>query len=153
MAYASVFVLAGYNYHHRIDTWQYVWKLTKPLLFPYLACLFLGYMLGGSFDVFSCLKINAKSVLFGGARLKGVYAIFWFVTVLYSMLICLHLLSRIGLRWYMVCVMLAVGYIPMCHYVELPWNFQVVPMVLAYGCLGCYLKNTRDSSLRNVRWY
>jgi fucose 4-O-acetylase-like acetyltransferase len=145
------FFIAGYNFH-KSETWLYIKKLTRRLLLPYVICLFTGYVLGKSFGVLSFLNLNVSDALYGGTRLKGAYAVFWFVTVLYCMLICMHLLSKIGLRWWMVCGLLAIGYLPKFFHVELPWNVQVVPLALAYGCLGCLLKNTIDSCLDKVRW-
>lgn len=145
------FLLAGYNYRYS-NTLPYLLKLTKRLLLPYFACLFVGRVFNNT--LISFLDYNIKDALYGGARLKGCYAVFWFVTVLYMMLISLHLLSKFGIRWWMVCVMLAIGYIPMYYYVELPWNLQVVPMAFAYGSMGFLLKKTIDLHLNNIKlWW
>lgn len=145
------FFIAGYNYH-KSETCPYVKKLTKRLMLPYVICLFAGFVLGRSFGTFSFLNLDVSDALYGGTRLKGAYAVFWFIPVLYCMLICLHLLSKIKIRWWMVCGLLAIGYLPMFFYVELPWNVQVVPQALAYGCMGCLLKTKIDSSLNKTRW-
>ncbi len=145
------FVLAGWNYH-RVDTWQYIKKLTKRLLFPYFICLFVCLFVGRVFDI-ETLKISLKVALFGGANLKGVYAVFWFVTVLYCMLLALHFLSKDGIRWWMVFLLLLIGYLPMFHYVELPWNIQVVAMALAYGCSGRVLRKVIYTRMDGIKWY
>ena len=145
------FVLAGWNYH-AVDTGRYIKKLTKRLLLPYFVCLFVCLFVGRVFDI-EVLKISLKTALFGGTELKGVYAVFWFVTVLYCMLFVLHFLSKIGLRWWMVVFSLIIGYLPMCHHVELPWNIQVVPLALVYGCVGCKFRKLIDTRMDGIRWY
>lgn len=149
------FMLAGYHYH-LTETWPYIKKLTRRLLIPYVVILFgillVQSLMSGSFGSPSFVEA-LKDALYGGAKLQGMFAIFWFVTVLYCMLICLHLLSKAGLHWWMVCVLLAIGYLPMYFKIEWPWNLQVVPMALAYGCTGCLLKKTIDTYQGKIKWY
>ena len=149
------FILAGYNCHPT-DIWPYIKKLTRRLLIPYFVWLFgillLQCVLNKSMGE-SVFVEALKDAMYGGVRLSGVFGVFWFITVLYFMLIGLQLLLMKGLRWWMVGVLIAIGYLPMFFHVVWPWNIQVVPMALAYGCTGALLKKTIDGFGNQVKWY
>jgi len=159
------FVLSGYNFHAHDNWGGYLNKLIKRLLYPYFMVLFICLLLGevnlssnwGFHDLLRSLpnlpKLSIENALYGGVKLTGVYAVFWFVTVLFVSLVLFSLLSRVGLRWWMVVCLMIVGYVPQYHRFFLPWNLQVVPMVLAYEGVGCLLRDRIDDYRVKNNWH
>lgn len=84
-------------------------------------------------------------MLYGGYYLQGIYAVFWFITVLWlaSNLFNIIVKKNVNPFWLLVLVLIA----NLCYLTPkpLPWNLHVVPMATAYIWIGFLLKSREEN--------
>lgn len=141
------FLISGYTFHLREDGFQYMKKLFFRLMVPYISFLVIinltTYML---YD----MRLGFSSLIWGGGRLKGIFAVYWFVTVLYGALLMFNLMIKqklIRLRWCLLCL-LAIAYLLEFFKLEMPWCIQVIPMAMVFMTFG-YIYKIKQKSLPN----
>lgn len=132
------FVLAGYTLKLRTPFKGFVRKKSKRMLLPYLSFFVLLAAMQCSLNLRQLL-----SFVYGGQKLGGIYSVFWFITVLY--------MAEIGMRCVadrfrldiIFAASLVLGY-ALSDTKNWPWNLNVVPMAMAYMCVGLFLKKHSD---------
>ena len=132
------FLLAGYTLNLRAPFKDFVHKKSKRMLLPYLPFFVLLAAMQCSLNLKQLL-----SFVYGGQKLGGVYSVFWFITVLY--------MAEVGMRCatfrfrldIIFAASMLLGY-ALADTKNWPWNLNVVPMAMAYMCVGLFLKKHSD---------
>lgn len=105
---------------------------------PQLASLALhGNLMGGG-------KYLIIYALYGGAYLKGPYAVFWFVSVLWMSTNLFNLI--ISLKWgmWLLPVFIGVSYMVTMLPIPLPLNAHMVPLATSYIMIGNLIRRNTD---------
>lgn len=89
---------------------------------------------------------------YGGYYLQGLYAVFWFITVLWMSqnLFNLIISKRVKPCW--LSVLIFIAYLAYLTPLPLPWNIHVVPMATVYIWIG-YLLKQREETLYSILTY
>ena len=135
------FLVSGYTFHPREDNFQYIKTCFLRLIVPYLSFLIvinvLTLLIDGS-------RISLTAFVCGGTHLKGIFAAYWFITVLFGSLILLNFIVKqkaIRLRWCFG-ISMTIAYLLEYLKVNLFWDIQVIPMALCFMMVGYYYKQT-----------
>ena len=132
------FVLAGYTLNLRTPFRNFVHKKSKRMLLPYLSFFVLLAAMQCSLNLRQLL-----SFVYGGQKLCGVYSVFWFITVLYMAEVGMRCAIRRFRLDIIFVASLVLGY-SLSGTKNWPWNLNVVPMAMAYMCVGLFLKKHSD---------
>lgn len=134
-----------------LTTANYLIKATCRYLIPY--AIFLTIMLTASVPIHTIPSLRA--ILYGGEELQGIFAIFWFITVLYCSIVFLIISSKYLepakplVKFVFLLSLIGIGYWVSYMNVKLPWNMNVVPMAMGYIYLG-YLIKDFVFSIKNI---
>lgn len=137
------FILSGFLFSPKpIKT--YFQKSALRLLLPY--CMFLLVISLPEFAVYlrhhdmGGGKTLLFNMIYGGGNLKGNYAVFWFITVLWMSTNLFNLLISLNVKIWLLPILIFIGYSIQYTSSQLPWNIQVVPMAVSYIWVGNILK-------------
>lgn len=91
--------------------------------------------------------INA---LYGGQRLRIIFAVFWFITVLWCSQNLFNYLIQSRMRKWVFVAFVFIGYL--CSYIpcQLPWDIQIVPMATVYLWIGFLLKRITNNFFQST---
>lgn len=138
---------------HKLSTIvNYLTKATCRYLIPY--CYFLAIMLIASVPIHTIPSLRA--ILYGGEQLQGIFAVFWFITVLYCCIVLLIISSKYLeqakplMKFVFLLSLIGIGYWMSYMDIKLPWNMNVVPMAMGYIYFG-YLIKDFVFNIRNIK--
>ena len=128
------FMISGYLFHVRQNVMQYMITISRRLLLPYLSFLI-------TFNLFTFVvsgkRLGIYNFFYGGNHIVGIYAVFWYITVLYLSLILFNLLKKYEINATVSLLLcLIIGYVLQYENVNCAWNAQVVPMAISYMLVG-----------------
>lgn len=121
----------------------YFVKSSKRLLIPYVVFLILLSIpeIKGSLTNGGYLNLFVEK-LSGGTNLRGIFAAFWFITVLYvASNIFNFMLNKGYVTKIIFAMVLATAYVIMIACPLLPFNLQVVPFALFFIWVGYTLRS------------
>jgi len=130
---------------------DYLTKATCRYLIPY--AIFLTIMLIASVPIHTIPSLRA--ILYGGEQLQGIFAVFWFITVLYCSIVLLIISSKYLeqakplMKFVFLLSLIGIGYWMSYMDIKLPWNMNVVPMAMGYIYFG-YLIKDFVFNIRNI---
>ncbi|MCC5640241.1 acyltransferase family protein [Nostoc sp. CHAB 5844] len=138
------FMLSGYLYKSKGDYFFYLQKKSQHLLLPYFSFLVLGSIIQVAIGMNqqSLLMFFARQI-YGGAALRGWFAVFWFVTCLFLCQQAYHwLYIKFGSNNRLMAAIMAVSYLlAMVDTIfiknpPLPWAINIVLMALPFYWIG-----------------
>lgn len=131
------FMLSGFLFSPASEK-DYLIKSSHRLLIPYitfLLILFIPEIVKGSMaKEWDGVIWDIAKLAYGGSKLVGVYAVFWFITVLWMATNLFNILYDKSPYWIVPCIL--IGYLCGFIRIPLPWNIQVVPMAIAFIWMG-----------------
>lgn len=137
------FLISGFLFSPKSPK-TYLKKSAVRLLIPYVCFLLvisLPEICMGLYKAdYGRLRSLFFRMLFGGEVLKGVYAVFWYVTVLWMSANLFNLILHKKVKYWLLPLLVCVAYLTCLVSYSLPWNIQVVPMATVYLWIGYILK-------------
>ncbi|MDE5791683.1 MAG: acyltransferase family protein [Muribaculaceae bacterium] len=138
------FLISGFLFSPKTPN-RYLKRSFLRLLIPYVCFLFIvslpDIIIIISKGDYSELKSLILRDAIGGEILKGAYAVFWYVTVLWMSTNLFNLLLSLHLKSYWLPILIGIAYLTCLIPHSLPWNIQVVPMATSYIWIGYILKS------------
>lgn len=144
------FLISGFLFKTSTPTKEQIKKSFKRLIIPYIS--YLGILfLSEVISIQASVLIWPK--LYGGAKLGGIYAPFWFITTLFFAQILFNILLQnnriskflIDKKIISFFIFAIIGYMFSFSPYPLPWNLHVVPMAIMFIYAGYILRMIFDN--------
>ncbi len=121
----------------RSDSVSYMRHSALRLLIPYFVFLLLFFVPELLHAMRKGNDIPGIELLYGGTKLQGRLAVFWFITVLF---VATNIFNALLFRRYLSPILFVgffcLGYVFSYFRIDLPWGLQVVPMAIFFMWVG-----------------